>query len=175
MSLARTALVTCCGLGLLKPAPGTWGSLPPVVVCVACLALGLPDTFINAALVGMGVIACAACLEFGAWAEKNFGRKDARQIVADEVAGQSVALLMLPWREGQTLQDWEWNIALAVSAFLFFRIADIFKPPPARDLQELPGGMGVLIDDIIAGGYALIAMQAVSRIALLPVFESLGA
>lgn len=161
-------MVTSCGLGFLRPAPGTWGSLPPVVICGIYLALRLPISFLNFVLIVLGAIASAACLEYGTWAEKRFGRKDASQVVADETAGQSVALLFLPWREMETAYDWQWNIAIAVMAFVFFRIADIIKPPPAYKAQRLPGGQGILIDDIIAGVYALIVTQAIARFALEP-------
>ena len=170
----RTLLVTACGLGLLRPAPGTWGSLPPVAMCIALLALGFPGVLINGGLLALCIVACAACIEFGAWAEAKWGRKDARQIVADEVAGQSLALLALPWREGLARDDWQWNIALVTSAFLLFRAADIIKPPPARQLQSIPGGLGVLIDDLVAGAYALIATQLFARFALEPALALLG-
>jgi phosphatidylglycerophosphatase A len=173
MSKARAALVTVGGLGFLRPAPGTWGSLPPVAVCLGYVAAGLPISFLNVVLLVLIAVGCAACLEFGVWAEARFGRKDAREVVADELAGQSIALLLLPWREITSAEDWYWNIALALIAFLLFRAADIIKPPPARSLQRLPGGQGILIDDLIAGVYALIATQAVVHIALEPVMSAL--
>jgi phosphatidylglycerophosphatase A len=120
-------------------------------------------------LLVVGGIAAAGCLEFGAWAEKRFGKKDCRQVVADEVAGQSFAMLFLPWREINVSHDWVWNTALALVAFFSFRAMDIIKPPPARIAEQLKGGEGILVDDLIAGFYALCITQAIGRFALEPV------
>jgi len=173
MSAVRAALVTVGGLGHMRPASGTWGSLPPVVMCIAYVALGLPHSFINLLLLVVGGIACAACLEFGEWAEKRYKGKDPSEVVADEVAGQSLTLLFLPWREINVFDDWVWNITMALIAFFMFRIMDIIKPEPARTAQRLRGGEGILIDDLIAGVYALILTQLIARFALEPVLAML--
>lgn len=157
----RALLLTGFGLGHLRPAPGTWGSLPPVALALVMIALGGPLWTIDAALALLGLAFAIACVRFGSWGERRFGRKDASPIVADEVAGQSIALLALPWlawNEG----CWR-NVALASVALVIFRLMDIIKPPPARSLQRLEGGWGILIDDLIAGAYAMIATQIVVR------------
>jgi phosphatidylglycerophosphatase A len=149
-------LLTAFGLGYQRPAPGTWGSALPVAAAIALVCgggvLGLQ---LNAIIVLIGVIFAIACMRFGADAESEFGRKDPGQVVADEVAGQCVAMLFLPWRAPHTTADWIWNLALAATAFFAFRFFDIVKPPPARSLQRLPGGSGILVDDLFAGVYAL--------------------
>ena len=98
-------------------------------------------------------------MRFGAWAEVHFGKKDPRQVVADETAGQCVALLALPWGG-----DWSENLVLAATAFVTFRLFDIVKPPPINRIQRLGGGWGILVDDLLAGLYALAATQLLARL-----------
>ena len=86
--------------------------------------------------------------------------KDPRQVVADETAGQCVALLFLPWRAVGDAGAWTWNIALAATAFVAFRVFDIVKPPPIHGLQRLGGGRGILVDDLVASVYALVVAHA---------------
>lgn len=85
-------------------------------------------------------------------AEKVFNVKDPRFIVIDEVSGMLLSLLFIPY-----------DIKLIVMAFLLFRILDIFKPYPADRLQRLSGSIGIMSDDILAGIYTNIILQAVLR------------
>lgn len=159
MSAFRRLALTAGGLGLLRPAPGTWGSLPPPALAVVMVALGLPAWQVNVALVLLAVAFSVACLRFGAFGETLFGKKDPGSVVADEVAGQSIALLFLPWRGG----DLRHALTMAAVAFVAFRALDIVKPPPARRIQSVPGGAGILLDDLVAGAYACAVTQAVAR------------
>ncbi len=172
----RWHAVTVFGLGHLRPAPGTWGSLPPVappggLIRIGLGALGNPP--VNKAVEAPVCLASSgACVVFGEWAEAYYGKKDPGWVVADETAGQCIALIALPVAAPVFGGDasfivtlWPLAFALAVS-FLAFRFFDILKPPPAGGLQKLPGGWGVLIDDLFAGGYALIATQVICLIAL---------
>ncbi|MFO0828457.1 MAG: phosphatidylglycerophosphatase A [Phycisphaerales bacterium] len=157
----RLAL-TAGGLGLLRPAPGTWGSLPPVALAVLLVATGAPRWQVDASLVLLGVAFAVACVRFGAIAEATWGKKDPGRVVADEVAGQSIALLGLPWPS----DDLPRTVAIGAIAFLAFRALDIIKPPPARGIQSVSGGLGILLDDLIAGAYACAVAQLVVRFAL---------
>ncbi len=152
-------MVTVFGLGFLRPAPGTWGSLPPPALALAMLAAGAPAWTVNAALAGVAAVFGAACALLGARAERRFGTKDPPQVVADETAGQCVALLALPWR-----QSGSWNLLLAATALVAFRVFDILKPPPIDALQRISGGWGILLDDVLAGVYALVAAQLAARL-----------
>lgn len=165
----RGGLVTAGGLGLMPIAPGTWGSLPPVALAFGMAALAVPVWMMDVSLILLAVAFSIACVRFGEYAEQRFGRKDPSQVVADEVAGQSLALLMLPWRQPTTSADWMWNIGLAMMAFAFFRIFDVTKVPPASQAQRLRGGWGILVDDLIAGIYALIATHMTAYF-VLPMF-----
>ena len=167
----QLALLSALGLGYLRPAPGTWGSLPPVGLALLIIWLSHPGIapgedaiVINASLLVLGGLFSFACLRYGALGESRFGGKDPSNVVADEVAGQSIALLALPWRALNQPHAWKWNLALAATAFVAFRAMDIIKPPPAHQLQRLPAGAGILIDDLIAGVYALIVAQVAARL-----------
>lgn len=159
------AILTVCGLGFIRPGPGTWGSLPPVTIAFGMATFGAAAT-IDITLVALAVMASAACVIFTEVGERHFGRKDASQIVADEVAGQAVALLLLPWRGPGEANAIGWNLTLAATAFIAFRVLDISKPPPIRQLQNIRGGWGVLLDDLLAGCFALAIAQVLARLVL---------
>lgn len=168
----RALIMTAGGLGHCRPMPGTWGSTPPpaIALLLGCL-LGSHWT-IEAALCLLALIFTIGCIRFGPYAEKRFGRKDPSQVVADEVAGQSLSLLFLPWValdfsvEGELLPGLAHNLMLAGIAFVSFRVMDVIKPPPARGMQRLKAGLGIVIDDLFAGVYALIITQVVVRFML---------
>ena len=96
--------------------------------------------------------ALAAVVVVGIWASRRveamLGRKDPGVIVIDEVAGMMVAVLLLPR-----------TLGVLACAFLLFRLFDIWKPFPAREAQALRGGFGVVVDDLIAGVYALVLLM----------------
>jgi phosphatidylglycerophosphatase A len=167
-------LVTCFGLGRMRPGPGTWGSLPAVAVALLLVWLLGADawtplrlTTVNMALLLLCLMATFVCLKYGREAEEIFGGKDPQPVVIDEVAGQALALIALPWRSQVEAGAWSWNLLLVATAFLAFRIMDIIKLPPAREMQTLGGGLGIVIDDLIAGIYALVITQAVVRLILM--------
>jgi len=162
----RHALVTVFGLGRLTPAPGTWGSLPPPLLVLALLWSGAASWVVNVTVILLGAAFGIACARFGHLAEQRYGAKDPRQVVADETAGQCVALLFLPWRNVAEAGAWTWNLGLAAVAFGAFRLFDILKPPPINGLQRIGGGRGILVDDLVAGLYALAVTQLVARFIL---------
>ena len=101
--------------------------------------------------VGLGA-ALAAVVLVGLWASNRvevvLERKDPGVIVIDEVAGMMVAVLLVPR-----------TLGVLFCAFLLFRLFDIWKPFPAREAQALRGGFGVMVDDLIAGVYALVLLM----------------
>jgi phosphatidylglycerophosphatase A len=164
------ALITMGGLGSIRPAPGTWGSLPPVVVAAVLIGAGLgPGNGAGASavyhfvLVGVMVAATLACAVHGDAAEAHFDKKDPGSVVADETAGQVLPLLFLP---PAAVAGPAVTVLTLGYAFVAFRVMDILKPPPAHRLQRLPGGWGIVIDDLLAGVYAMIAVQVVTRAVL---------
>ena len=138
-------VATFFGAGFGKPGPGTWGSVAAVLIW-AGVAWGwhpAPQTLL---LVLLGGIALALLLGIPAAtiAARESGRKDPGFVVVDEVAGQWIALL-------GSRADWRH----ALLALLLFRIFDITKPFPVRQLENLPEGWGIVLDDVGAGLNAL--------------------
>ncbi len=162
--MLRTLLVTAGGLGFMRPASGTWGSMPTAGLAWIMLLTGATDLLYNAALIAVCLITSIICIALGPWAEIRFTKKDPSEVVADETAGQAIPLLFLTHTcPTLTSADFTQRLipaTLAVGAgFVLFRIMDIIKPPPANGLQRLPGGWGVLIDDLLAGLYAGIVLH----------------
>ncbi len=157
--LLRAGLLTVFGLGRLRPAPGTWGSAAAVCFCLGVLWSRVSPQAITIAMLVVVVVFSSACVALGRWAEKHYGRSDPSEVVADEVAGQAVALLFLPWHapgDGNL-----WNLAMAGTAFAAFRFFDILKPPPINQIQHAPAGWGILLDDLLAGAAARAVVQLV--------------
>lgn len=151
------------GIGYMRPASGTWGSIPPVLLAGGLMATGFgPVDSPVVYVVALAAVACIfsiACIVQGSHAEAVLG-KDPSVVVADEVAGQSLALLLLPTAGVLTAER---AIGTLMVGFLAFRVLDIIKPWPARQIQSVPGGWGILLDDLFAGLYALIAVQVFVR------------
>lgn len=132
------------GLGLIAPfAPGTVGSLPGVALAYAITAL--PLWLQIPACLGFTLLAIPFCDV----AEKVLGVKDDGRITADEWMPYPIALIGLP------ILDLPWWSMIIF--FCIVRIVDIIKPYPARQLQRIPGGRGIVIDDFIANLYSLAA------------------
>ena len=163
-SRVREALVTVLGLGRLRPAPGTWGSAAAVVFCLGVMWSGASPRMITAVMIAVAIFFSAVCIVLGRWSEAHFGRDDPPQVVADEVAGQSVALLFLPWHA--VGDGTPWNLAMAAGAMAAFRFFDILKPPPINRIQRAPAGWGILLDDLLAGAAATGVIQVIFRVIL---------
>ena len=142
------------GLGFLRPAPGTWGSMPPPAIAAILLLVGVGDAVTASVLSVILLAASLACVVWGRYAEERFGRKDAAEVVADETAGVAPATILAMLMTEELLS----GLAALAGAFLLFRVFDILKPWPARQLEALPAGWGVLIDDLVAGVYAAIVL-----------------
>ena len=144
--------ITSFGLGLMRPASGTWGSLPAPAL-VLLLAWSGAEWWVNyVTLALMALASSIACVRFGSDAERAFGAKDPSSCVADETAGAALALLAVPWpaiwpEPGGGLAA----VAASCGAgFLLFRAFDVWKPGAIRGLQEREGGWGILLDDLAA-------------------------
>jgi phosphatidylglycerophosphatase A len=151
----------------MRPFSGTWGSIPPVLIALALIAIEMGPVqqpwIYNSALIGVLLFFAGACVVQGDAAEARFGEKDPTNVVADETAGQCLPLLFLPT---QTMVEPDRIVFTLLFAFVAFRVFDIVKPWPARQLQAVPGGWGILLDDLFAGLYAAIALQVTARLIL---------
>lgn len=143
------------GTGFLPIAPGTWGSAAAVLIWLAGAAIldgsGQHGWRIVMATVIAIALASAICVGFGEYAIALWKRKDPSHVVIDEFAGQWVSLLPVAFLPAGRMQ-----IFVAGVAFVFFRVLDVIKPPPARQAESLPAGVGILTDDLMAGVYAAI-------------------
>lgn len=154
MNRLATLIGTVMGVGYLRPAPGTWGSLVALPMAWAIHMIGgFP----------LLVIAVLATFLKGLWATgvmtKDAEDHDPSEIVIDEVAGQFIAILPLSyvaWGRGLDITVlWPgW-----VAAFVLFRLFDITKPGPIGWADRRPGPMGVMLDDVIAGVFAAIGVM----------------
>jgi phosphatidylglycerophosphatase A len=136
-------VATGLGSGYSPLAPGTAGSLVGVLLFLPLAGLAWPvQLAATTALTLVGVLAAGR-------AARLVGRKDPGLVVVDEVAGQWITFLALPFTP-----------VTALAGFLLFRVMDILKPWPARDLERLPGGFGIMADDVAAGIYAQLLLRA---------------
>ena len=147
------AVATWFGVGLLKPGPGTYGSLAAVLLWMAAALAFHPG--MSALAVGTGLAALAATLigiPAATMVAREAGREDPGFVVVDEVAGQWIALIAVR-------PDWRH----ALLALVLFRLFDIWKPWPIRKLEALPEGTGIVLDDVAAGLLALAVGLALGR------------
>jgi phosphatidylglycerophosphatase A len=141
----RTLALACAtvfGTGYAPVASGTFGSAAGLVVWYL-----VPRSLVAQSL------AIVIVFVIGSWsgsvAEEYYGRLDPGQVVIDEVAGMLMTLFLVP-------AGWVW----AIVGFLLFRLSDIVKPYPANRLERLPGGVGIMADDVMAGVYANVALRS---------------
>jgi phosphatidylglycerophosphatase A len=142
-----TPIATCFGVGLAPFAPGTAGSI------VAIAAAALLIHYHGWTQANFGLL-CIVSLLPGIWAAQVYaesrGKEDPSEVVVDEVIGQWVTLL------GATVYNWKSLLA----ALVLFRILDIFKPFPIRQAEKLPGGVGIIADDVVAGVVGALVLFA---------------
>ncbi len=150
-----TTVATFFGVGRMKPGPGTWGSLATVLLW-AVLSRVLPAGWLVPANVTLAVLAIAVGIPAATQVVRASGVKDPQFVVIDETAGQLITLIGAPLA---------WKSLLA--GFILFRVFDIVKPPPVRQLERLPEGTGIVVDDVAAGLYGLAVMQLLLHFGLL--------
>ncbi|MBZ5540163.1 MAG: phosphatidylglycerophosphatase A [Acidobacteriia bacterium] len=174
------ALATGLGVGYAPKAPGTFGSIVGVALTVCVLHLGwrlsslldsgvipgfrnqpssaLPFVFLPSLVLllvaGIGVWSAARVAKYA-------GIEDPQSVVIDEVSGQHLALLL----GGGPFALLHWKTLLL--GFILFRVFDIWKPFPARQLEKLPGGWGIMADDWMAAVYAALVLRLVLHLGLI--------
>ena len=139
------AIGTFFGAGLLRPGPGTYGSAAAVILWF--IAVHVSHASYHAQIIATLVAALIVTrigIPVATIVARESGREDPGHVVIDEVAGQLFALIAIP-------ADW----AHTLMALLLFRVFDILKPPPVRQLERLPAGTGIMLDDVAAGLMAL--------------------
>jgi phosphatidylglycerophosphatase A len=143
-------IATAGGAGFLPKAPGTAGSAVGVLVYLGMNAAGASAYFVHAILLLLfaGIIAAQRV--------ETFWGHDSQRIVIDEVIGQMITFCLA----GVPRLSW----ISVIAGFALFRIFDIVKPFPVRHLERLPGGAGVIADDVGAGLYALAGLTLLQRV-----------
>ena len=140
-------IATFFGAGRLPMAPGTWGSAATVLIWFVLTRWIAPDWQPGFAL-GVAALATLVGIPAATRVARETGIKDPQFVVIDEVVGQFITLIAVPV---------SWKTLLL--GFILFRVLDTTKPPPVRQLERLPEGTGIVVDDIGAGLYALMIMQ----------------
>ena len=148
-------VATFFGIGYLRPGPGTWASAATTLLWAA-IAVALPATLRTPFAIVLALLVILVGIPAATRVSRDSRTKDPQFVVIDEVAGQLVALIGVPLA---------WKSFLA--GFILFRVFDILKPPPVRQLEALPEGAGIVLDDLAAGLYALVIMHLLLRFGLL--------
>jgi len=174
--LFALALATCLGVGYLPVAPGTWGSAAAVVLVSGTAAVTRSES--GPVILVSEFTLLLALAAIGLWASERVVaaapcNPDPGYVVIDELSGQTISLVV-----GLALSAWtappphepitaKITAALAagllnwkylVAGFILFRVFDIWKPFPARRAELLPGGLGIMADDWVAGAYAALGL-----------------
>ncbi|HVZ81174.1 MAG TPA: phosphatidylglycerophosphatase A [bacterium] len=134
-------IATFLGVGKLPKAPGTWASLVAAILFYPLIETPWVLGGLLAGIFFVGVLACDGY-------SKGLKDPDPSSAVIDEVLGMGIAMLAIP-------KAWPY----VVMAFILFRLFDIWKPFPIRRLEKLPGGWGIMADDLMAGLYARLWVQ----------------
>lgn len=187
-------IATGFGSGFLRPASGTWGSLAALLAWalfvlaaaapLATWAMGRPwgrlvqGTLIAAELVWLGLLAGLIGLAVRAsdLVIQETGDQDPGYIVIDEWAGLWIALHPVHWLaagHAGNLASFQGLVTFALlvaPGFILFRLFDIWKPWPCHEIQDLPGGQGIVADDVVAGLYAAVVGGALAKVVLPRLF-----
>ena len=154
LDVLKLAFVSFGFLGCSPIVPGTVGTLGGVAVA---WALSGTEAYLLWSLLAAALL-YAVGRRLGGWVERYGGRKDPGIFVVDEVIGY---LITVAWVGGP-------SPLTLVAGFFVFRFFDIVKPPPARRLERVPGGDGILLDDVVAGLYGLAVMAPLRLLVDLP-------
>lgn len=136
--------------GYARPASGTWGTAVAVLLYLPLARWNRLDAVSIGLYLGVVAIVTALAIPASTYAEKIHGEKDPGQITVDEIVGFFATMFLLP-----TTVEW------VAAGFFVFRAFDVLKPFPAHRLQSLPGGWGVVIDDLFAGLYSCLLLHAI--------------
>ncbi len=146
VNFVKYHLATGFGVGRSPYAPGTMGSLLGVLLVYFLLPQHFGLQFLLLAVVFVVAVVTSQ------WLAEAEGAKDPSVVVIDEIAGQLVTFLWVPFAALGSFK-------VLLAGFLIFRAFDIWKPWPIRKAENLPGGWGIVLDDVLAGIYANIILQ----------------
>jgi phosphatidylglycerophosphatase A len=146
-------IATVCGAGFLKPGPGTYGSIAAMLWWMAAAHTFHPSALhLALGTIIAAIVVTAIGIPASTIVAREANREDPGFVVIDEVAGQLIALIAIR-------PDWPH----ALLSLVLFRVFDIVKPPPCRQLEHLPEGTGIMVDDVAAGLYALLIALSIGH------------
>ena len=173
-------VATGFGSGYLKPAPGTWGSLAAAMLWFLVMAVSWtrPATDLGMSIHMFMLFLAPLLMTLVAIRASNLvvrenDEEDPSYIVADEWAGQWIALVPLLLNITMFHIPPHWQAARIVAPFLLFRLFDIWKPWPVFQLQRLRSGFGIVLDDVMAGIYAAIPVFFLDRALVEAIYRHL--
>jgi phosphatidylglycerophosphatase A len=144
----KRLLASCFGLGWLPVAPGTYGSLPPMIIFALLCHFDVSAGSIAVTMVVLALVGSIICVKFAPAIIAATNKTDPIEVVADEFSGQAVTFLFI------TIIPIRNILVTGLLGFLLFRFFDILKPWPICKFEKLPEGWGILLDDLLAGVYA---------------------
>ena len=150
-----TLVATFFGIGRMRPGPGTWASAATTLLWSAVGHL-IPGNWRGEFCTALAALVVLIGIPAATRVARATGIEDPQFVVIDEVAGQLIALVGMPL---------SWKSLLA--GFILFRVFDTIKPPPVRQLERIPEGAGIVLDDVAAGIGALIIMHLLVRFRIL--------
>ena len=154
---------TFFGIGLVGKGGGTVASVATVAIWWAAQYLGLSHSNLAIATIIAAALSILIGIPAATIVARELGKKDPSEVVIDEVAGQLIALI------GAPTSPLNWKYVLA--SLVLFRLFDIIKPPPVRQLEALPAGTGIMMDDVAAGLYALAIVQLLWHLHAFSIFS----
>ena len=140
------SVATFAGCGFLRPGPGSWASAITVLIWYV-MVRNSSSSYAHMFALGGAIVSTLIGIPAATIVARESQTKDPGFVVIDEVAGQLLSLILAP-------AGWKYLFA----SFILFRCFDILKPPPLRKLELLPEGVGIMLDDIGAGVYALLVL-----------------
>jgi len=150
--IGPATIIGSLGVGLLPGAPGTWGTLVAVAAFAAVRLLTPGEVPVLVLIIAATVLG----LLLARRVEDELDRHDPGAFVVDEAAGYWLAVLGFGGGGGDVAWGW-----IAAGGFVLFRVFDILKPPPIRQCDRIPGALGVMLDDLVAGALANLVLRIV--------------
>jgi phosphatidylglycerophosphatase A len=159
-------IVSGGGAGFLRPAPGSWGTIPPATLYCLMLWFGPAEPLRSIILLAFAALASVLLILCGRWACAYYRQPDPGTVVLDEYAGFALSVIFMPvpaWCGDDRFRLFLFTAGL----YVLFRATDTLKLPPANWLERLPLGWGILLDDVAAGLQANIIAQIIVRFFLV--------
>ena len=162
----KRLLTSCFGLGWLPAAPGSWGSLPPAIAFGLIYYLGGGGILAFAVMAAFFIAGSIICVKLSGAAVDATGKEDPNEVVVDEIAGQALSFMAIPFLNNSELAVRQ-IVTISVLGYFLFRLFDTIKPWPCYRFERFHGGWGILADDLMAGTYACVWLAVIAKLWIL--------